>query len=563
MSHHKSSPALTAEQIDDLINSGVDAQNTPGANWGALEAYSNSDVTALTVAQNEIQSITGVTTNPASVAIEDFGGVSFLNMWETFYNASATVDNGNGNTLQQVASNIVEASQTFREQLAQQEAKKDWVGKTHDAAVTNITNALPDVANLSSGINALALLINALSHTVFQTKWYLDNNKDAYSKSISRWPNEVDEINQAYDSFAQDVMNTVYAPNISSIASNNPGFSTSTNDPAPPPPPADPSPPPPDPPPPDPPPPDPSPPPADPPPPDLNGAPPPPDLNGAPPPPDLNGAPPPPGSGDFPLPNTTGITDPFSGPGGASDGSGNPVAGLGSSPAPDGAGGTDPFSSSGDPGNPLSGVSNPSSGSAGSNGSGLSGLGQAAQGLEEPLQQALGAAQKGATPGAGMPGTAPKGLDALAKPGAGAGRGAGGAGAGIGSQGRETLSPAGAPVAAATKGTDVPGSALARAGTPLGAGGSAGGSPPGGGGGGQRGPGGKEHKASKALRGKKNGELVLGEVDAVVPVIGDDGPEEAEPVQRLPAPPAPQMPIPPVASNPRRAGAEPRTEVGR
>ncbi|ODR07712.1 hypothetical protein AWC25_25335 [Mycobacterium sherrisii] len=199
-----------------------------------------------------------------------------------------------------------------------------------------------------------------------------------------------------------------------------------------------------------------------------------------------------------------------------------------------------------------------------------SGLSQAAQGLEEPLQQALGAAgnHQGGAPGAGLPGGLGKNLDALGKPEPGAGHGGAGhagagGGAGIGSQGRDTLSPPGAPVATA-KGTDFPGAAAARAGGPLGAGGSAGGTPPGGGGGGgQRGPGGKEHKANKALRRKKNGELVLGEVDAVVPVIGDDGPEGAEPTPRTPAPPAPQVPKPLAVSYTRRTGSEQRTEVGR
>ncbi|PLV50795.1 hypothetical protein X011_12980 [Mycobacterium tuberculosis variant microti OV254] len=194
-----------------------------------------------------------------------------------------------------------------------------------------------------------------------------------------------------------------------------------------------------------------------------------------------------------------------------------------------------------------------------------SGLSQAAQGLEEPLQQALGAGRnQGGMPGAGLPGAGLPGgkdLDALGRPGPGAGH-EGGGGAGIGSHGRDTLSPAGAPVAAATKGTEFPGSS-ARAGGPLGAGTSPGGTPPGGGGGGQRGPGGKEHKANKALRRKKNGELVLGEVDAVVPVIGDDGPDEPEPTQRTPTPPAPSVPRPLAVSYTRRTASEQRTEVGR
>ncbi|OBG78671.1 hypothetical protein A5700_16020 [Mycobacterium sp. E1214] len=65
------------------------------------------------------------------------------------------------------------------------------------------------------------------------------------------------------------------------------------------------------------------------------------------------------------------------------------------------------------------------------------------------------------------------------------------------------------------------------------------------------------------MRTKKNGELVLGEVDAVVPVIGDDGPEEAEPVQRPPTPVMPPAPRPPVPTPSRRAGSELRTQVGR
>jgi len=87
--------------------------------------------------------------------------------------------------------------------------------------------------------------------------------------------------------------------------------------------------------------------------------------------------------------------------------------------------------------------------------------------------------------------------------------------------------------------------------------GSGSGAPPGGGG--QRGPAGKEHKANKALRRKRNGELVVGEPDAVVPVIGDDGAdtEASEPlVPRLvPVAPAPaRRPVP--AAGARRPGAE-------
>ncbi|WAJ46367.1 hypothetical protein OK015_07835 [Mycobacterium sp. Aquia_216] len=722
MSHHKKPP--TPEQIDDMINSGKLPANTPGADWSLFEALTNSDVSSLTTSQDEIQAITGTTASPATVAVEDFTGVSFTTMLHDFQNASGTLDNGNGNALQQISASIINASDTFQQALMKQEATNQWVGKTHDAAIANINQSLPDVSNIGMGANALGLLIDAFSHTIFQTQWYLLKNADGYNESVTRWPNEIDEINQVYDSFAQNVMNTVYAPNITSIASNNPGFSTPTSSADPssvPPPPPDPPPPPPDPPPPPPPnnsdaaaaPPDntpPPPPPNVPPPPDPGGNPPPPVLNtnlgpngSIPAPGDLLGNPagadpfggsnnsasgsgdfplpsgvpgvgssdfalpggvpgagsgdfplpsgdpgvgssdfalpggvpgagsgdfplpsgdpgvgssdfalpggvpgvgssdfalpggdpgagssdfvmpggvPGVGSGNFPLPNATGLANPFGGSGGSASGSSVPGGVPGGPAVPNGAANTDPFVDASNPAggagnfvppsgvgtnNPLSGLSNPA-GASGNPAAGLSGLGQAAQGLGEPLQQALGAAQghPGGMPESGMPGgLGPKDLDALGKPGGGAGHGPGG-GAGIGPQGRDTLAPAGAPVAAASKGIPPLDSALARpGGVPLGAGGSPAGAPPGGGGGGQRGPGGKEHKPNKALRRKKNGELVLGDVDAVVPVIGDDGPEEAEAPQRTPAPPVPQTPRPSTAGTTRRAAFEQRTEVGR
>jgi hypothetical protein len=139
--------------------------------------------------------------------------------------------------------------------------------------------------------------------------------------------------------------------------------------------------------------------------------------------------------------------------------------------------------------------------------------------------------------------------------------GGGGGPSAIGSQGHNTLAPVGAPVASAGKGPEGVGGMV---GTPNGAaagGGAGAGSGGGGGGAGQRGPAGKEHKANKALRRKKNGELVMGEVDAVVPVIGDDeGAETLEPAQRVPAAPAPRTPWAPTASVPQRPRSEQRVE---
>jgi hypothetical protein len=106
--------------------------------------------------------------------------------------------------------------------------------------------------------------------------------------------------------------------------------------------------------------------------------------------------------------------------------------------------------------------------------------------------------------------------------GAGAGNGSG-AGAGAGGPGKMHLSAGGVPVAAANLsplGHSVP-SMPATDGTQPGAGGA--GAPPGGGHGGGGQGGGKDHKGNKALRGDQNGVDLIGQPDAVVAVIGDDG----------------------------------------
>ncbi|WP_158168104.1 hypothetical protein [Mycolicibacterium smegmatis] len=115
--------------------------------------------------------------------------------------------------------------------------------------------------------------------------------------------------------------------------------------------------------------------------------------------------------------------------------------------------------------------------------------------------------------------------DHVAAEGVSHARGGGAAHAGVGATGGFTgrdLTPLGAPVAAAHEVGDPPGAQSPLSG-PLGQGSGA----PGGGmgGGGQRGGGSeaRDHKVNKMLRGSSNGQSVIGESDAVLPVIGSDG----------------------------------------
>ncbi len=603
--------------------------NPPNPDAGAYEKLTNKDVTKFDN-DGSLGNIVGAATNPATVVIEDFDSVTYYDMHMTLY-AATNVDGGHSAAWKAIASNIVDALNDFQQGLATQEAAKEWQGKTHDAAIANLQQSLAEPTTQAAGASALGTLIDYFSQTVFQTRWYIESNFDSYYHSIMTWPQYLDQINQAYNSYAQTVMSTVYAPNIAAIAEKNPGFTaaapSSTGGIPPPPPPVD------------------GPPPGPPP---VDGPPPgPPPVDGPPPgPPPVDGPPPglppvdgpPPvdgGAGDLSngpggpgiasdignLPNGSdglnslpalpalaglgsslpGLNNLAAGAGGSADGSGDPLSGLSGPTLPDGAGGADSLAGLGSSlpglnnlaagaggsadgsGDPLSGLSGPTlpGGAGGADpltgaglggggaGNGLQSLQQALQPLQsatQPLQQALSAAQKppGSTPG-GLPNAGqPHGLDPLHKANSPAGQaGAGGGGSGIGSKGLNTFSPPGAPVAGSTKGADYPGTPATQVSNLPGAGGSSAGAPSGGGGGGgQRGQSSKEHKQNKVLRRKKNGEIVIGEADAVVPVIGvDDESENPPPVQRTPQPRVPQTLWPPQAvnSSPRR-GAEQVTE---
>ncbi|WP_234811583.1 hypothetical protein [Mycolicibacterium canariasense] len=164
---------------------------------------------------------------------------------------------------------------------------------------------------------------------------------------------------------------------------------------------------------------------------------------------------------------------------------------------------------------------------AGTAGSPSDGFSSLVGGIMDGVNQIVQTAQQGAaaqTPGfGGGPGFdgAPGG--SAGHPGGGAAHG-GGAGGGAAGPGKMHLATAGAPVAAANFNPATHGHALSAAVDPTQAGSSGGGAPAGGGhGGGGKGGEGKDHKGNRALRGSHNGQDLIGQPEAVVSVIGDDG----------------------------------------
>jgi hypothetical protein len=502
---------------------------------------------------------------PATVTMEDFANESYVHALESLAGADQWVGLVHSGFWQDLSGRMLDAIRNFRQGLAALEEAKGWQGNTHDAAIANLTQSLAEPEAAAQGAYVQGVLENAFSHVMWTTQHFITNVAEAFLDNLAKFPAYRDRIIQEFNSFAQKVLNTIYGPAIKDIAARNPSFSSgqkpNVTDPA-----ANPNggntnpnggntkappwqlP-------------------------DLSklgpnganvkapntsgitsngggGA---PNLdllksaNGGTGVPNLGGAFPsllgggangPNGAsgvgGGF---NGAGLTGPLSSATSGLGGAGNGFNGAGLSGPPSsatsGLGGAGGGASGAVNGFNGAGLSGPLSSAT----SGLGGAANAVKGLNNPAgggsaadaaRQALSAAQKaGEAIPKGGPGFDPKALNALQGAGGGP-KAASGTGAGLTPRGGGLGAPPGAPVAAVSPGSDVATSAMTRAGIPspggAPAGSAAGASPPPGGGGGQRGPTGKDHKSNKALRGKRNGEDVIGTVDAVVPVLGDDGP---------------------------------------
>lgn len=162
-----------------------------------------------------------------------------------------------------------------------------------------------------------------------------------------------------------------------------------------------------------------------------------------------------------------------------------------------------------------------------------SGLGAATQAAQQAAQGAAGAAKPALPEGA--LGLGPKPEDPKGVGGAGKGAAAGG-GAGAHQAAARLSSQPGASVTGAK--ATMPAAASSAMGPGMGSPGMGGGGAPGAGGKGASE--GKEHKGNKALRTRKNGADIIGDNDAVVPVLGGEQAPTADDEQ--PAPPSRRIP---------------------
>lgn len=441
----------------------------------------------------QLQKLDGYTAKPPGVDwvdLDDLGHMTFGAAVISLEGVDLDVAPGFAQSWEEISKAITLATEDFQTGLAAAASDTHgWQGATATAAFKNMTDAAQVPTALATGATTLGVLAGAFSTTMAATRNAIVPNWPGYHELLDAYPEQRDDIDNAYNYYAQKVLLDTYATSISNITTlaQKPLFGTATT----------------------------------------------PTLGSS--------TDAPPLTNNTPNPWVGGPPGAFGGgPAGGLGALGGKVSGLGSlggSPIPKTFEARLPDNSPityeklATPLNPTN-PTNPTTAPTSSPSSGLSDL-QGLNGLSSPLQSALGAAtnaaqqaaNRGAMGGAnGRPSMPPegaiRGLGPKGTPGSGGG--------GVGPRGGSIGKPASAPATAASSaaGRSVP---VSRAGL-IGGSGAAAAGPPGAGapGAGQR-PGGEgaQHQPSKVLRRRKNGEQIIGGADAVVAVLGEPAPAQA------------------------------------
>lgn len=467
-------PNSTADPFVEHIK--VLGPSSPKMGLNNLEADPTKDLTELSAISSQL-------------GLEDMHLISFIDAYNAFLPVGEhphDIGQGIPEQWDSAAVNTLAAADDFTGSLQQLDSAPiksptRWSGATQQAAVKKLHDAIPALHNVGTGATNMGTVSLAFATTLATVSQQLKLNYPSYHQNMTLFPQSSDTIRAAYNKFAREVMSH-YQNNMLAIAHNSPGFSAAPAAAA-------------------------------------HGRP-----GGAG--PSGGGAGgaglPGGGAGGLGLPGGAGGALP-----GLGDGAGGlgPDAGLGPSSDPQLTGLTDPQGAGASP-IPATGASAASP--ASDAGSMLPELAQGAtaplEGATQGLGQAMNAAQRGNNPALGGANSAGK----LPPPGKldlgdkGLKGSAGGPGAGPGALGKS----AGAPGAAATAARTAPAGARAGLSNALGspaAGAPAAGAP---GAGQKQGDTKGTHQANKVLRQKKNGEELIGETEAVVPVLG--APAQAE-----------------------------------
>lgn len=162
----------------------------------------------------------------APVVLENFDGMDYETIRNRMMNVSENIAPGYNDTLRGVAQQIVKGVSDLQSRLETLESDGGWKGKTHDAAMANLTQSYAVPEELRKGAFSLGVLSEYYSQTMSTNKHNILDQWQTYQDCLSYYPNETDTVKQYFNNFARDVMKNYYSPQINDIASHQPAVDT-------------------------------------------------------------------------------------------------------------------------------------------------------------------------------------------------------------------------------------------------------------------------------------------------------------------------------------------------
>jgi hypothetical protein len=238
---HEDPPATTDDPAPD--SSREEGSNPPGVDRSSPEFYAAAlsyfdakveqdvgggrntpDRNASTLDVSSDARSHGVFYEPATVAMENFRGMSFDAISAALLDVSENISPGHADGWREVSRGILDDLNDFRRRISANEEVGGWRGDTHDAAMRNLelSYARPEI--MARGAETMAVVTEYYSETMSTSKHNILDQADLYRAYKASWPQYEDITTQRFDDFAQSAMIDIYTPAILEIADRNPGF---------------------------------------------------------------------------------------------------------------------------------------------------------------------------------------------------------------------------------------------------------------------------------------------------------------------------------------------------
>lgn len=166
----------------------------------------------------------GAKVEAVPVVLEYFDNMDYEAIYDSMVGVAEHIAPRYVDTLHDVAQQIVKGMSDLKDRLETLESERGWRGKTHDAAIANLSKSYDVPEELRKGALALGVLSEYYSQCMSTNKHNIVHQRQTYDECLRWYPNEHNTVKHYFNNFARDVMKNYYSPQIRDIANRHPAI---------------------------------------------------------------------------------------------------------------------------------------------------------------------------------------------------------------------------------------------------------------------------------------------------------------------------------------------------